>query len=293
MAGFEYKSPPTLEDCFKTLRENPGAIVYAGGTDVMVKIRNGIMSPDLLVDIKGIKHLKGIKVDMDGTVWIGPLTTHSEIAESPIIREKYPFLADAARWVGSCQIRNRGTIGGNICNGSPAAETLPPLYVLNARLYLESADSQRIVSINNFCCGPQKTCLQRVELLTAIEILPVKGDYDGIYLRHARRNAVDIAMVTCAAFWHEDVGLPTGRRYRIALGAVAPTVVRAKNAEEFLNRLSYCSDDVIEEAAMTALKDVSPIDDIRTTHNYRNDITYVLIKRAIGEMVCRKGVSNK
>lgn len=291
MTKFEYVAPSTLQDCMEALESNPGAMVFAGGTDVLVKIRNGALKPGALVDIKHLNRLRGIRQDDDGTVRIGSLTTHTEVADSPIIQEKYPFFSDASRWVGSHQIRNRGTIGGNICNGSPAAETLTPLYVLEAKLHLESREGKRVIPVSNFCCGPQKTCAKKGEILTEIEIPPIEGSYDGIYLRYARRNAVDIAMVTCCAFRYEDNTTPTGFRYRIAMGSVAPTVVRATTGEEFLNKAAYCGDDLIEEAALTALSDISPIDDIRTTCDYRRDISFILIKRAIGELVCRKGAS--
>jgi carbon-monoxide dehydrogenase medium subunit len=290
LAGYTYTAPASLPECFRLLEEIPGAMVFAGGTDALVKIRGGRLAPKMMVDIKGIESLGGIRHDGDGTLWIGPLATHNEITGSPVIQEKYPFLSDAARWVGSYQIRNRGTIGGNVCNGSPAAETLPSLFVLDARLHLESSRGKRVLPIDGFFCGPQKTCLEKGEILAAIEIPPVKGDYNGVYLRNARRSAVDIAMVTCAAFWREDSTTPTGRRYRIALGSVAPTVVRATRGEEYLNAVSHCSDDVVEEASRIVLDDISPIDDIRTSGDYRLDITSVLVKKAIGHLVCRKGV---
>ena len=291
MAKFDYKAPSTLAECMNALVENPGSMVFAGGTDVLVKARNGAISPTMLIDIKNIGGLKGISLKEDGSLVIGPLTTHAEIADSPIIQEKYPMLSDASRHVGSQQIRNRGTIGGNVCNGSPAAETLTPLYVLEAKLHLESPEGKRVIPIDKLCCGPQKTCVKKGEILISIEIPPVKGEYDGIYLRHARRSAVDIAMVTCSVLWHDDKSTPTGRRFRIAMGSVAPTVVRAKKGEDFLNKAAVCSDEFIEKAALTALSDISPIDDIRTTCDYRRDISFILIKRAIGALLCRKGVS--
>jgi CO/xanthine dehydrogenase FAD-binding subunit len=291
LAKFNYTAPESMDVCCRLLDENPKALVYAGGTDILVKYRNKAISPEVLVDIKNINSLNnGIQFDKDGNLRISPLMTHREIADTPVIQENFPFLADACRAVGSPQIRNRGTIGGNICNGSPSADTLPPLYVTEARLHLRSSNNKRIVPVSEFFSGPQKTNLKPGEILESIEIPAIDGDYDGIYFRSIRRNAVDIANVTCAVLWHRDKSTGTGKRFRIALGAVAPVVVRAEKAEVYLNSEAFCDENVIEKAAVTALQDVSPIDDIRTTCDYRKNMVYVLVKRAITELLCREGV---
>jgi carbon-monoxide dehydrogenase medium subunit len=283
---FAYVCPPTLFDCLKLLKENPGAKPYAGGTDLMVKMRDHAINPDMIVDLKKIDKLRGIKQDSEGNLVIGALATHAEISESPVVQEKYPFFSEACRWVGSQQIRNRGTIGGNICNGSPAAETLPSLFVLNAKIHLESVSSTRTLPIREFLCGPGVTCLQPGEIVTAIEIPPINVEYSGSYHRQGRRKVVCIAMVTAAALWRQDETSPSGMRFSIALGSVAPTVVVAKNAENYLNECAVCNEDIIEKAAMIALKDASPISDIRTTCDYRNDLVYVLTKRCLKDIIC-------
>jgi carbon-monoxide dehydrogenase medium subunit len=252
----------------------------------MVKMRDHAINPDMIVDLKKIDKLRGIKQDSEGNLVIGALATHAEISESPVVQEKYPFFSEACRWVGSQQIRNRGTIGGNICNGSPAAETLPSLFVLNAKIHLESVSSTRTLPIREFLCGPGVTCLQPGEIVTAIEIPPINVEYSGSYHRQGRRKVVCIAMVTAAALWRQDETSPSGMRFSIALGSVAPTVVVAKNAENYLNECAVCNEDIIEKAAMIALKDASPISDIRTTCDYRNDLVYVLTKRCLKDIIC-------
>lgn len=289
MARFAYASPVGEDECVGLLSANPGAMLYAGGTDMMVKIHEKILSPDMLVDIKGIDSLKGIRQNPDGSVIIGPLATHTEIAESPLIQERFSLLSTACRQVGSRQIRNRGTIGGNLCNGSPSAETLPCLYVMSARLHLKSARGERILPVDEFCTGPQKTCLCRGELLTAIEIPAIKGEYDGVYYRVSRRNAVDITSVNCAIMWRQNPGTSTGKRFSTAFGAVAPTVVRAVKTEEFLNRASSCGDDVIEEAGRLTVKDISPIDDLRSTCSHRIEMAGVLLKKGLRYLLCGRG----
>lgn len=289
MATFTYISPPTLFDCMKVLKENPQARILAGGTDLMVKIRDKVVNPSLLVDIKNVEKLKGIKVDDRGTMWIGALTTHTELGENPLVEQKYPFLACASRWVGSTQIRNRGTIGGNICNGSPAADTLPSLYILDARIHAESVAGARTIPISKFFCGPGMTCLNPGEIVTMIEIPPIKTEYRGSYRRQGRRRAVSIAMVSVAAMWRQDDASPTSMKFSIALGAVAPTVIIAHNAEKFLNESADCTEETLDMAAMLALKDASPISDIRTTCDYRNELIYVLTKRCLKDIVCGEG----
>lgn len=288
MAKFTYHAPGTMSECLNMLRDNPGAKLLAGGTDLMVKIRDKLIQPDAVIDIKNLDELRGIWMDDRGNIRIGALATHTGISESKLILKKYPFLARACRWVGSTQIRNRGTIGGNISNGSPAAETLPSLYILNAKVCLRNDTGKRVLPISDFFCGPQKTCAYRDEIVTSIRIPAIKGKYKGSYRRQGRRNVVSIAMVNAAAMWREDDSTLTGKRFSIALGSVAPTVIRAKNAEEFLNGADSCNNEVIEEASMIALKDASPIDDIRTTSDYRNNLVYVLVKRCLKDITYNK-----
>ncbi|MCD4783164.1 MAG: xanthine dehydrogenase family protein subunit M [Candidatus Eremiobacteraeota bacterium] len=290
MAKFTYHAPVTMSECLGMLRDNPGAKLLAGGTDLMVKIRDKLIQPDVVIDIKSLDELKGISMDDEGNIRIGALETHTEISESKLILKKYPFFAQACRWVGSMQIRNRGTIGGNICNGSPAGETLPSLYILNAKVHLRNDSGKRVLPISDFYCGPQKTCAYKDEIVTSIHIPAIKGKYKGAYRRQGRRNAVSIAMTTAAAMWREDDSTPTGKRFSIALGSVAPTVIMAKNAEEFLNGAASCSNEILEKAAMVALEDASPINDIRTTSDYRNELVYVLVKRCLKDIICNKGV---
>jgi len=290
MAKFTYHAAATMTECLRMLRDNPSAKLLAGGTDLMVKIRDKLIHPETIIDIKNLDELKGIWIDDRGNVRIGALATHTVVSESKLILKKYPFLARACRWVGSTQIRNRGTIGGNVCNGSPAAETLPSLYILNAKVHMRNDMGKRVLPIADFFTGPQKTCSLRDEILTSIHIPAIKGKYRGSYRRQARRNVFSIAMTTVAAMWRENDSTPTGKRFSIALGAVAPTVIRAKNAEEFLNEAGSCNKDIIEEASRIALKDASPIDDIRTTCDYRNELVYVLVKRCLEDITCEKGV---
>lgn len=286
MSKFTYEAPPTLFDCLKLLQDNPKAKVLAGGTDLLVKIRNKVLDPKMVIDLKKIDKLRGIRLKEDGSLVVGALTTHTEVSRNALVMNKYPFLAAACSVVGSTQIRNRGTIGGNICNGSPAADSLPPLYILDAKVHLESVIGTRVIPITGLCCGPSMTCIAPGEIVTAIEISPIQGEYKGSYHRQGRRKVVSIAMVTAAAMWREDSSKATGMRFSIALGSVAPTVIRAINAENFMNQAAVCSDEILDEAALTALKDARPISDVRTTCDYRNDLIYVLVRRCLKDITC-------
>jgi len=268
-------SPSNLRQALAA-RARPNVAVVAGGTDILVRLHDRVDRPwPKLLVLDGIKALGKITLH-DDFVSIGPLITFSEIEISPIIKKYAPQLAQAATVAGSVQIRNRATIGGNIANASPAGDLIPPLYVLGATLELSSARAKRLVSIEKLFVGPGKTILKSNELITAIRIPKIKSI--GFFLRLGTRQALAISKVSVAA----ALRLKNGRisDAKIALGAVAPTVIRAGFAEEFLrgNRLDIA---LIHRAAEIASSEARPIDDIRSIAAYRKEMVAVLMKRGL------------
>jgi carbon-monoxide dehydrogenase medium subunit len=261
-------------------RARPNVTVIAGGTDILVQLHDQIDKPwPRLLVLDRVSALRKIAIH-DDYIFIGPLVTFSEIENSKILRKYAPQLCRAASVAGSIQIRNRATIGGNIANGSPAGDTIPPLYVLDAAIELSSAQSKRVVPIDRFFTGPGKTVLKSTELITAIKI--PKARTQGFFCRLGTRKALAISKVSVAAnLWLKSDKIVDAM---IALGAVAPTVVRATLAEKILrgNRLDM---ELIDRAAEAAISEARPIDDIRSIASYRKEMVGVLLKRGLTEIL--------
>lgn len=276
---FKYYRAKTLEEALSWLKGVKGKThVVAGGTDFLVKVRKGQITPENIVDISSIKELNYIKEDKEA-IKIGALTKHNEIVGSQIIKEKAHILTDAESMIGSVEIRNRGTIGGNLCNASPAADTAPPLMVLDAKLKILSQEKERIVSITEFFLGPGKTVLKSDEMLAEIQI-PLPSHSGSCFMKLGRRNTFTLSVVAVAVL----VSLEADRfkDVRIALGSVAPTPIRARKTEGFLVG-KEASEEWIEEAAEAVEGEVKPITDVRGTAEYRTEMSKVLTKKAILE----------
>ncbi len=267
-------APSTLNDALKA-KAGSNVVAVAGGTDILVKLHDSYPWPKLLV-LDRVKSLHQIAARKN-RVAIGPLMTFAEIQESDLLKTHAPLLVEAASVAGSVQIRNRATIGGNLANGSPAGDLIPPLYALGATLELSSSKSKRSVPIELFFKGPGKTVLKSNELITSI-IIP-KSSNHGFFLRLATRRALAISKVSVAASMKIDNDRII-QSVGIALGAVAPTVIRAPRTEELLLGNSFDS-KLIAEASCTVKEEASPIDDIRSNAAYRNEMVGVLLKRGL------------
>jgi carbon-monoxide dehydrogenase medium subunit len=268
--------------CASSLKEalaakaRQGVVAVAGGTDILVRMYDRIDKPwPKLLVLDSVKALDGIRAH-DDYIAVGPLVTFSEIEESAIIRKYAPQLVEAASVAGSVQIRNRATIGGNIANASPAGDLIPPLYVLGATLELSSVRKKRTVSTETFFIGPGKTVLRSDELITAIRI--PKGKHHGFFLRLGTRKALAISKVSVAGNLAIKRGIISDAK--IALGAVAPTVIRAFETEELL-RGKHLDKQLIELAAEAAVFEARPIDDIRSDAEYRKAMVGVLLQRGL------------
>ncbi len=277
---FEYLSPKSMDEAQAVLSVRQGAAaLLAGGTDLIPQLkRRGIDTPEVLVDLKNIPGLDVLSYDEKGGLSIGPLATISAVAHSPFVQERFSALALAASSMASPQVRNRGTIGGNICNAVPSADSAPALLALGASVTLRGSGGERIVPMDRFFTGPRKTVLEKDELLSGISIPCPDRFARGIYLKLSPRHSMDLAIVGVAAVGSLEDGIC--KDVKIALGAVAPTPVRALTAEAILKGQKVTA-GLIEEAARNALNLCSPIDDHRASREYRCDMVYVMARRAL------------
>ena len=273
MKTFEYFKPATVEEALGLLKQfGTQAKILAGGTDVAVMIDDGMLTPDYVIDVKGLSSLKGIEV-RENYLWIGALTTFSEIIHSDLVKKHFPVLFEASKTVASVGVRNRATLVGNICSAVPSADSAPTLLVLNALVEVKG-DTDRLVPIKEFFTGPRKTVLGASELVTGVRIPLETRKFGANYIKLGRYDGEDLAQVGVATFVSEDL------EYRVSFGAVAPTPVRAYEVEEFLKGKEL-SDALIEQAIPIALKSISPISDVRASKEYRMHVSGVLFKRSL------------
>ncbi len=281
----EYRRFTRLEDALRFLSERPDAKVVAGGTDLVVQMRMGKLKPAAVADIRGIRELRGIR-DSGDYLEIGALTTIEEVRESSLVKRFAPPLWEAAQEFATWQIRNMGTVGGNLCNASPAADTAPPLIVLDAKVRTANPGGGRTMHLEEFFKGPGETVLERGELLTHI-LIPKPGDSAGYsFQRLGRRTAHILSIVSAAA----AVGVEDGRIswVRVALGSVAPTPVRARSVEGELIGKAPRS-ETIRSASEKVLNDIKPISDVRASAEYRRAMSIVLVRRVLEKAVRRAG----
>ena len=274
------ESPLRLEDALSLLADGAGGPwrPIAGGTDLMVQITGEIGEPPARVlDIWGLAELRGIAVD-DGALVIGALTTYTELRHSPIVAEFVPALAEAAATIGAAQIQNRGTIGGNVINASPAGDMLPVLLALDAEMVLASVSGRRSVPADRFWPSYRTTARRDDELLTAIRI-PLVPDLQVRFRKIGTRRAQAISKVVMALAWRA-VDRSAWTSVRLALGSVAATTVRAEATEAVLEG-SRPTRDVADAAVAALAGELSPIDDVRSTAEYRRTVAGRVLRRLL------------
>ena len=288
MTAVEYFEPADLKQARDLLSRHPSAAIVAGGTDLVVGSRSGKRPlPKSLVAIHRVNELRGIEGQHRGGLRIGALTSHADVESSSVVLRDWSALADASALVGSPATRHLGTIGGNVCNASPAMEVGAPLIIFDARAELASRGGKRTVPFHEFVTGPGRTAAKAGELLTAV-ILPAlnrRPPVGSAYLRLEYRQAMEIAVVGAAAVVAVD-RRGNCKRARIALTAVAPTCIRVRAAEEMIEG-KRLGDGVIDEAARTAAALARPIDDVRASADYRREMVAVIVARAINRAVAR------
>ncbi len=277
---FELLQPGSFPEALeikKSYRDR--AKVLAGGTDLLVLLKDRKLRAEVVMSLGRLRELNFIRSEEGRGVTLGALTTHGDVAASPIIRQKCPDLAEACSQVGGVQIQNLGTLGGNLCNASPAADAAPPLLLMDAVLTLASTRGERRISINDFFQGPRRTALEGDEVLKEIFMPQIAGRRGATYLKLGRRKAMEIAIVGIGVAIHLNGSDQVVSECRIAMGSVAPTPVRARRGEEIL-RNREIRDELIEEAAEIAAEEASPISDVRGSREYRLDMIRVLCRQA-------------
>jgi carbon-monoxide dehydrogenase medium subunit len=275
----DYFEPKSVSEALALLAQyGAQAKIIAGGTDVMVDMKYK-EEPGCLVNIKRIPGLNSIR-ENNGGLRIGPLVTIREMETSALVREKLPLLWESCHQFASLQIRNTATIGGNICRASPSGETLAPLLALEAKAKLAFSDGEKTEAFSSFFQGPGKSSLGSKGLLTEIDVAYPASGSQGVYLKHAVRGAMDIAMVGVAVLVTPDGSKNSFQDVRIGLGAVAPTPIRAVKTEALL-RGKALTRTVVKEAAAMAASEASPISDQRSSAEYRRWIVEALTRRGL------------
>jgi len=285
MRGFDYLQPHSLDEAFELAEGRDSVLFSAGCTDVLVKIKNGAVAPRALISLRRVPGLSGVAETPDGGVRIGALTTISHLLRDGTIRTRYPVLAAAAGRLGSEQIRNAATVGGNICNASPCADTALPLLVLGARVVLRSSGGVREKPLNEFFAEPGRTHLAVGEILEAVLLPPPVQGATGVFFKKGRVR-LDLAVASLAALLVVENGVC--RYARLAAGSVAPVPLRLTGAEALLEGESLTG-KTAAMAALEAMREVSPITDIRASAWYRMRITGVFVKRAFERLYDSSG----
>ncbi|MGC9467852.1 MAG: FAD binding domain-containing protein [Anaerolineae bacterium] len=270
----------SLKDAVRLLNETPDATrIIAGGTDLIVEIQNGVRAPRALVDVTRVGGLDTIEMGDDGLIHLGPMVTHAQVAASPLVQERGLPLAQACWWVGAPALRNRGTVAGNLVTASPANDTITALRALDARLTLRSVEAERTVSIGEFYEGVRRTVMASNEMLVDIAFPALSDQQEGVYLKIGLRRVLAIAVTNVAVVLTEG-GNDIVTAARIALGSVAPTIIRATEAEAALVGGSL-TDTRINEASERAGEAARPIDDVRGSAWYRTEEVKALVRRAL------------
>jgi carbon-monoxide dehydrogenase medium subunit len=278
---FEYHAPNSIQEALECLsRYGSQAKVLAGGTDLLVSMKKREEVPEHLINLKGIKGLNAIRHDEREGLAIGCLATIGDIARSQIVREKFTALWDAVNVMAAPQVRNLGTIGGNLCSAVPSADTAPPLIALGASVRLLGGKGERSLPLESFFKGPGESDLKSDEILLEVVVPNPPENSGGAYFKLMRRNAMDLALVGAAVFLRLNGDKSRCKEARIALGAVAPTPIRVPKAEQVLVGRAV-NEETAKEAGNTARLEAKPISDIRASEAYRRDMVGVLTKRAI------------
>lgn len=278
---FDYVRVETADQAVRLLQAHgPAARLLMGGTDLFPNLRDGRLCPRLVVDVKGLPGMREIVYDGQAGLTVGAAVTMNELARHPQVLAHYPLLAQAAGSVASYQVRNRATIGGNLCNASPCADTAPAILALEADLILYGPAGERVVAAADFFRGPGQTALQPDELMTAIRFPPLPSV--ARYLKLGRCRSGDLALVGVAVLGYRD-GTPSGCRFRIGLGSVAPTPIRATEAEALL-AAQPPGEETFAQAAELAMAASRPITDVRATADYQRAMVRTLTLRGLREV---------
>lgn len=287
MQAFDYIAARSIGQAVSLLSEGGDqARILSGGTDLLVQLREGQLKARLLVDIKSIPEVNELRYDPSEGLWLGAAVPCHRVYGDSTVAETYPGLIDAVSLIGGVQIQGRASVGGNLCNGSPAADSIPALIVHRATCIIAAPHGRRQVPVENFCTGPGQTILQDGEFLVSLCVPPPPPGFGAHYLRFTPRNEMDIAVAGAGASVVLDKSGASFVSARVALGAVAPTPLFVPEASKVLAGRQV-SDKVIEEAAQIAQAAARPISDMRGTAVQRKHLSAVLTRRALRKAVER------
>jgi carbon-monoxide dehydrogenase medium subunit len=285
--SFDYAAPTTLGEATSLLAQANGtARILAGGTDILVQLRENLRHADLVVDVKKIPELMDLSYTARDGLRLGAAVPCYRIYENAEIAATYPALCDAARIVGGWQIQSRASVGGNLCNSSPAGDTIGPLISLQARCVIAGPGGSRDVAAEDFCTEPGKNVLKRGEILTTIVFPPPAPHSGSAYERFIPRNEMDIAVAGAASWVRLNAAGNTIEQARVSLAAVAPTPLYAAEVSRWLTGRT-ASPETFTQAGELAKKIASPIDDMRGTVEFRVQLVSVLTKRTLAKAVER------
>ena len=280
---FEYVAPKSMREAISLLNRYDGkARVIAGGTDLLLQIRDKVINPEYVIDITEIPGLDQINYDGKEGLRIGAITTFRALEKSSEIHRRYPVIVRAASQLGSMAIRNVATIGGNLCNAAPSAESAPALMGLSASVKIVGTLGERVVPLEDFFTGPGSTVLQKGELLVEIQVPILPTNTRGIYLKHSMRGTIDLAIVNVAVVVTLGFQNEICEDIKIVLGAVAPTPMRARKAEAVLRGKKF-NEALMNKTAQIASEEARPISDVRASAEYRKEMVEVFTRRAIRE----------
>jgi len=282
IAPFDYLRPNNLDELCDALSQyGAKAKLLAGGTDLTIALKQHLIHPEVLIDLNRVrKELTGIDVSKSSLI-IGAMTTYTELEGNQAVVRYARALSEAASQVGTYQIRNLGTVGANLANGSPAADTAPPLIVLRAKVHLRNKHGTREMPVEDFITGVKKTAIHPDEIITSVE-LPISEGVSSYWMRSAKRNENVISVVSVAVA--SEIRSNRFGESRIALGAVAPTPILATESSSELSG-SPVDQSTIEAVSKLAAKESKPISDVRASADYRRHLVYVLTKRTINKIV--------
>ncbi|MBZ9633509.1 xanthine dehydrogenase subunit XdhB [Clostridium sp. FP1] len=279
----------SVKDAINHLAADPKSIIIAGGSDVLISIRHGKLAGCSLVSIYGLEELRGITFGEDGSIKIGAITSFSHITKNAIIQKYVPVLGEAVNEIGGPQLRNIGTIGGNISNGVTSADSASTLFALNAKLQIEGPTGIRVIPISEYYVGLGKVSLKNGELLTAIYI--TKENYEnftGNYIKYAMRNAMDIATLGCSVTCKLNAKKDTIEDVHLAFGVAGPIPMRCPKAEEAIKGMKI-SGEMFNVFAEVAKSEVNPRSSWRASKDFRLQLVYELSKRALKESIRKSG----
>lgn len=276
-----YYNATTIAEAVELLNEHPDARIISGGSDVLIKIREGKMAGTSLVCIRDIREIQGVTLMESGDIYIGAGTTFSHITNDPIIQELIPVLGEAVDQVGGPQVRNIGTIGGNICNGAVSADSAPTVFSLNAMLRIADGKGGRMVPVRDFYLGPGRVDLHQGEVLTHV-VIPAKEyqGYHGHYIKYSMRNAMDIATLSCSVVSKADTEKNILEDVRITFGVAAPVPYRCMDTEEALKGMPI-GEELYQKAEELVRGEINPRDSWRASKDFRIQIGGEIAKRAL------------